>query len=322
MRVEDHYSDFEIAINPPYKMEIRTDFPVLYESEDCASFFKNLCKLIEDVEEDSPSINIMYSQKDPNTFPDYIDGAKTFVADVKGYVAEFGDEINLRFRDDIFETVSLNRSSRYPLGQILTKRQLYTMPEQEIKPGGIFAGEKFILIDHCVDKGGTLTNMTDFIEHNGGKVLGALVENFVSSFVDDKGYYLPQRDASRKEISRTCSQIKLRDINNVKLSKEFLEAGHNNKRLKQLAATFSLSLKLFKDVERSPERCIVAFEKALNRHGNSLLALTDTQCRAMASRMENTCSNSFYETFKYLQETEPCSISKCPPYSPILKMEC
>jgi len=317
--MDKNYSDFELAINPPYKMEVKIDFPLLKESHDEDSILENLFNLIEKERWINPElerVNILYPQKDRNRFLGYKDSSDDYTIKVKKILSMNNIPVEVVFRDDIFETVHLNRSSHPSLVESFTKIQVYTMPECEFKEGGIFAGESFILLDHCVDKGGTFVNMAGFVEYNGGKVLGALTESFVSMF-DIATYSLQQSAPVPEDVSKSFTNLTYEEIEAAEVPVSFLKERHNNKRVKHLAAAFNRSAKEY-GKETTPEKCIIAFEKMLNKHGSSVFTLTNKECLNIAHRMGEFASESFINILLDLNREKVNPRVNCPPYSPLI----
>ena len=158
--------------------------------------------------------------------------------------------------DAIYETVHLARSEDHTSKHALFKRQFYSIDPSLQKGACPLIGsdnigkEYFIVVDAVAEQGTTMASLISYITHNGGVVLAAIASS------DN----LVQRD------STPASDIK--------------DPAKNTGRIPDIARAFSESARN-DGLEYTPEQCIDLLEKKLNVCGNSLLSLTNGECKRL-----------------------------------------
>ncbi len=268
----------DIVTNPPTRREIRPDFPNTFDVRLDRSM-DSLVSLIENkLSEKSSSLQniervyIVYPQKHPKRFPGYQDKNSGVPFILSLLLKYHFPKISWPLADSVVETVSLNRSFDQGSFHALTGKQVYEVYEKKrfcslfssqnpfVTSKGECSNPHFIIFDHVVEQGTTAANMMSFLEHNGGEVLA------VASHINPTP--LVQKDTRSK-------------YPNTHLYGEFSNPLRNTGRLPELAFAFCSSMKgRYEDYE-TPQKCMEAFEKALNGMGHSVFALTDGECKRL-----------------------------------------
>ncbi len=263
---KENYERFIVA-NPPMKRELRPDFPNAFH------LYGRMDPFIEFINEKSltqplKTIYIAYPQKHPEMFPSANDFNTDHVRDTQEFLKEQCPRVNWRIADSIVETVDLDRSSDTGSLHALRGKQIYGLYKEKDSrslfssenPFVTFRGKPsnpyFIVFDHMMDQGTTLSNMTSFLEHNGGNVLA------VGSYGEEA---LVQQDTRSK-------------YPDTHLSGEFANPLRNTGRLPELANSFYCSVSAAYIEYDTPQKCMEIFERALNDIGHSVFALTDSEC--------------------------------------------
>ena len=315
--------------NSPYREEIRVDFPPILElrgsvdllREDISSILENN-NLANDTH-----ISIVYPQKDLEVFRDLRHRSDLYVDQVFQALRAANNFVNWKFRSDVFEDRALERSEDQSVVYALTCKQQYSIKGYEFRDT-IFQGENIIVADHSIDSGTTIANIVSFIEQNGGNVLAAAALSFStmkdvcvdSNFIElySETY---KSAAERGNISQSATvpyedQFMRQEPEDIPAI--FLQESRNNKRLVHLANAFSLASKR-EGINKSSGECIVAFEKAINRHGNSVFALTNNECAKISYAMlKDNNGFEFSNLINSLNKIKVDSFIKTPPYSPLV----
>lgn len=297
--------DTEVLTNPLVRQDIRPDFPRTIHAHDIGKILKvvrqELLKqgtTLAKVER----INIAYPHKHPVLYPGYRDQATNGARRLKERLSEKGYGVYWAVADGICETVHLGRSENQTSIHALMSRQIYDIhkPIQYDPIPFIDAPrqkkEFFIVTDWAIEQGTTIANMINYIEHNGGHVLAAVTESTPSSFTQESSFW-------HKKAS---------------LSSSFNTSARNTARLGQLAYIFSKSARQ-EGIAWLPEQCLTIFNACLEKHGNSVFALTDGECKRLIDTIRGVDTmghgHSFYQSFISILKTldpelDPLSISR------------
>ncbi len=272
--------------NPPSRNWIRTDFPRAMNVWDKNLITETIDKELEKCGvrfKDATRINVAWPHKHPDT--GYKDNAIEAVEIFQDHMGLVLPWISWVKADAIYEHKKLNRSCDQSSLHALTQRQTYSVDtslQQEFSPffdrGQPKNNEFFVLVDHCIEQGTTMANLKDFIEYNGGRVLAVLV----SGFIYNEG---------------RLAQVSSSDPDRFSLMAGLGESADKAGAIPEIAHAFAKAAmgKGYQVLEKSRSRemsaqkikvkssCLQAFEKALKPYGNSLLSLTDSECRRLIS---------------------------------------
>jgi hypothetical protein len=280
--------------NPDIKGEIPVDFPEIGSISTVSRQVINGLKRLG-VSKHHPSlvVHIAYPHKNPALYPNHYPTARecayTLLRELKASTSL--SNITFRVADEICENVKLGRSHNQTVVHALTGRQIYDMHlapdavvpeyllEKRNKPQ---PKDLFLLVDHMSEQGTTLTNLMSYVHHNGGHVLAALA------------------GGSKAKIKQ------VRTSNARNLSAPFNDAARNTGRLEEMAQHF-VDCEKTAGQNRTPQECMVAFERALNDCGNTVFALTDVEC-------ERVLKMPFGELMQSLSQAAPKQVRQaCAP---------
>ncbi len=265
----DLSSPYRPLSNPRGRFEIPVDFPAT-AYVDKEGVLPTLHKALEKRGmrlEDLPRINVAYPHKDPRKFPGYDSQATPRAFVVAGALRTAFPKMECVMTDGIVDTVHLGRSENQASLHALTRRQIYTFyPDIQKQPlpfvdPGNKEKEYFVIADRDFAQGTTVANMMNFIKANGGEVLAV----FASA------------------VGRPVAQRREAAPPDLGLPGIFTDTARNNGRAPALAAAFARSAAR---KGWSPAHCLELFEKALNRRGNSILALTDGECERLLDSLQ------------------------------------
>jgi hypothetical protein len=230
--------------------------------------------------EDVPRITIVYPHKHPEKFPKHANEATRIAAQVQRTMAAAAPQTQWIMADGIVEDRHLDRSGDQSSFHALTGRQHYTLhvPSQREPLPFALAGaegekrerELALMVDTCCEQGSTIANFMSFLNANDADVFGVAL-----------GFTRYGTEIAQKRTDAGPHGAGLRGV--------FADAARNNGRAAELAAAFSQSARKTR-LTWEPEECLDRFEAALNRCGNSLLALTDGECQ----RLRDTVSYAYH----------------------------
>jgi hypothetical protein len=265
----------EMAMSP-FRVALPVDFP------DTIAIYNGARHLVSAIDQqlnkhgtsltEVKRINLAYPHKDPTLFPGHYDNAKNTISSLQQMLSDAAPK-NVQFYvvDEMVETVKLGRSEDQSSVHALTARQVYKIADdpQKDKPFHFKdpetgKGEFFLVVDGCVEQGTTLANIASYIALQGGTVLGAITSN------------------EQKLVQRDTATVVEREL----VGERFRDPDRNTGRLVQLAESFAKSAA--KDgIRLSAEKCLDIFEGRLNLFGNSVVALTDGECKRIIETMES-----------------------------------
>lgn len=323
----------EYSLTPPYRFEIDARFPAVIKIvQDVDILREKISKAVASYQDRKHlKINIVYPQKNPKVFKKYRNHNHMCINKMFNSLSAARPDIEWVLRDDIYENVSLERSEDQSVVHALTSRQEFSIGDKKkfkLSEKLEFSKELFFVADHTIDSGTTIANTMSFIEYNGGKVLAAtnLHSTYVKEFYSlNKFIDIYSSDYSSREecyISQSKPydyEDNLIGTNHGDIPYSFLRHGSNNKRVAQLANVFSASSQREGENQTTGE-CIVAFEKAINRHGNSVLALTNHECAKISCAMLR--EDNKFEFSNLIKELNSVRVKRDvvpPPYSPLVK---
>lgn len=278
-------------VTPRYRRELRPDFPEIVHCVPSLGLtsHESLAKLIETVQgelkrdgmrlKDLERLNIAYQQKDPDLFPGHENKAEHEAISLKDLLAaQLPGRTKAAVDASIVETVHLNRSTHHSALHALTGRQIYNIRD-DLGTAPLLADKNstavpyYIIIDRTIEQGTTMANMISFIEHQGGRVLAVAGAGT---------QYLAQRD--------------LRDPHDdINLSRAFTTPARNTGRLAGMATI--LARENDWPEATTPQNCLEALDRALQRHGGSLYALTDGECQAIMETVGKVGSRNNFPNF-------------------------
>lgn len=263
--------------NPPVRRELRADFPGTLNNWGAADVLKTI---EAELGKHGTSlgrvgrITVAYPHKHPEIFPMHFNAAKGSAENLVGCLKTQAPQVRWILADGICEAIHLGRSENQTSLHALLRPQIYELHEASQKTPLPFLDpanketEFFIVADSGLEQGTTLANMISYIEHNGGKVLAA------------------STDAPTMHLAQTDFSI---SPHKPVLSGKFNAAARNNKSLPAIARAFSESAKR-SGHDWSPEECLEMFEQRLNTHGNTLFALTNSECMRLMITVRD-CAN-------------------------------
>jgi|GEM_PF-5248783 len=266
----------EMALNP-FRVALPADFP------DTFALYHGGRYIVSAIEEalkkhgtsltEVKRINLAYPHKDPSLFPGHYDNAKRTIDGLEELLSYAAPKtVQFYAVDEMVETVRLGRSEDQSSIHALTARQVYKIADdpQKDKPFHFKnpetgQGEFFLVVDGFVEQGTTLANLASYITLQGGTVLGAVTDNTQR---------LVQSYSASSRVERAL------------VGERFRDPARNTGRLVQLAESFSKSAAR-DNIPLSAAKCLDIFEGRLNLFGNSVVALTDGECKRIIDTLEN-----------------------------------
>ncbi len=262
--------------NPAVRVQLRRDFPNMIAMAETALLPRIEAELAKQGHTLASvgEINMICPQKDPDAHPGHHDPA---VAVLRVAAKKLQAEMAVRRlgrsapkiiqHDAIGELVHLDRSSgRGGIFHSLTRQQVFNVnaARHARHPTSFLAADTaprphyFVIVDWHISQGTTVANLASYITHNGGHVL-AIASLFNNRNLLPAGQKmqlseLPDHfDWLAPEFAQSASGAQAMAAIGYLLAKSAIEKGHQNIKVNGVLA----------DVER-----------ALNRHGHSLKALT------------------------------------------------
>lgn len=266
--------------NPDFRLQLRPDFPnVISMSE------KPLLDTIEaelakrgETLHSVGEINLVCPQKDPDIYQGHRNPALgVFRLAVRKLRAELKSrgvnpaKIKITPQNAICELVHLDRSSGRGVLHSLTRRQVYNVNAARAKrqPTSFLMHQDkphyFVVVDWHVSQGTTVANLSSYIAHNGGHVLAVASLFYSRNLLPDQ------------------NKLKLNEIPEDKswLAREFAQSASG------ADATASIGYMLARSAIRDGikgmgvNRALANVERALNRHGQSLKAMTHSEAYSL-----------------------------------------
>lgn len=271
---------------PSRRLPLRADFPSIFSLEKKnGKIRKNslgMKLLTREIEkelkqtgkqlEEKPRITIAYPHKRPSFFRGTPHRLVEQVYALRDSLMEVLPQIKWIIADGLCETKKLKRklSKNQNIEKTLKKRHEFKyFPDLQKEPL-LFADpenkeqELFVLFDDIYCQGTTAANMINFIEHNGGRVLGAIAGN--------QPLHFPRS---------------LRQENNSLMKTYFVNDAYNKGRIPELANLFLISAASSKRASGfSAEQCLDDVESILQKWGYSLTTLTDGECQHIKPYIE------------------------------------
>ncbi|MDI1226996.1 MAG: hypothetical protein PSY14_04850 [bacterium] len=277
--------------NPATRVEIPALFPPVIDTDNQFTLLQMIEKELGDKHgttlSEAGRINIVYPRKHPLKFPGHDNTAEFEAMKVWHMLQRAKPEVEWVFANALNELHKLGRTGNQTSVHALTAKQEYVVYDNATQQGASFRfgqpgndkKEFFIMIDSGFEQGTTMANLLNFIEANGGAVLGAAVSDQKSNTLQQKNTSIFDNNAER-----------------AGLRAEFNDVARNTGRVAEMALAFSASaLRDGKDI--SPQQAIDMFEEKLNKVGNSVFAMTDGE----ASRMIQTVKGSDEKSVPFLQ---------------------
>jgi hypothetical protein len=260
-------SQVRILTNPDIKVELPAGFPAPMPLE-YARFLRSLLRAELDKQgvciDEVKRITIAYPHKDARLHRHHPNSATRVAHDFAAAMRGHLPEIEWILASGIVETKKLNRTNRQNSVHALTQRQIFAVDTKAQKEPLPFLDvdnkekEFFVIVDSAIEQGTIVADLMSYIHHNGGLVLTVL---------------------AHKSYANTLSQQNPRKISyqDTGLVGVFADASRNTARLPEMAKIFAASAQA-QGHDMTPQQCLDLFEETLNSFGNSVFALTDTEC--------------------------------------------
>lgn len=269
--------------NPQQRVELPADFPPpLYTHYDIKLIAQQLDaelkkhgSSIEEVER----INIAFPHKHPGMFPKHENAADHSAQALYRQMEESPElsRIQWNIMDELVETRKLGRSENQTSVHALTAKQkyvFYTDPKKlptetsQLALMGDNRKEFFVVADWTSEQGTTFANLISHIRANGGVVLATFGAR-----------QLVQQQSSDEAKEK------------AKLPSKFTDPARNTGKLPDLALAFARSANI-EGKDWTPAECLEKFEQGLQRHGNSVFAMTDGEVTRVIDTMNGWADGS------------------------------
>lgn len=292
--------------NPETRAEIPADFPETispYSAEEALGLIKAQLEKRGTTLEKVKRINIAYPHKHKGIYPNHANSATQRAIAFQQKMQKIAPGIEWVLADALSERVHLDRSGDQSSFHALTGKQVYDVYMPAQKQPFPFADknrtekEYFVIVDNTIEQGTTIANLMSYIVHNNADVLMVQAD----------------RHAPLVQKRGTFDENNVVDVYSsgpVTLSPVFNSAARNNGRVPQLAVAFSKSAKEA-GIDWSPQQSIEKFEAALQRHGNSVFALTEGEATRLLGTIY-TEIDSFPALVKKLEKTGKPVKAKAP----------
>lgn len=258
--------------NPETRAEIPVSFPQTispFSTEEAVRVIEEQLALRGTSLDEVKRINLAYPHKHPGLFPFLKNAAEESVQSFRQRLSAARPDVDWVIAAAICERVQLSRSEDQSSIYALTTKQVYDVykPAQQqplpfIEKGNA-SREYFVVVDWTIEQGTTIANLMSYIRHNGGDVLMAAA--------DQHAALLQKRTAANDDVPG--------------LSAAFNAPARNNGRVPELAKVFAASARR-EGKDWAPAECIDKFEEGLQKHGNSIFALTDGECARLIKTIE------------------------------------
>lgn len=275
--------------NPSVRIALRSDFPNLIDMSETALLPRIEAELAKQGQtlESVGEINLVCPQKDPDVFPDHRNPAhgvfRLAVKKLRGEIAsrKLGKHApKVVVQDAICELVHLDRSSgRGGVLHSLTRQQVFNINAQRharhktsfLSHEAARKPHYFVVVDWHVSQGTTVANLASYITHNGGHVLAIaclfnsrsllpLPAKITVPGLPENLDWLAPEFAQPENSARTMAAI------GYLLAKSGYRNGHTDIKVNTA----------LRDVER-----------ALNRHGHSLKAMTQDEALRLFDNLQS-----------------------------------
>lgn len=277
-------------VNPAVRVALRPDMPPVIDRESTAHLLAVLkAELAKcgDTLQTAGEITIAFPQKDPDLFRSHVNSGKESAGFVAGAIrqaitdaGEDAAQLKLTIADAICETRHLDRSFRTGVMHSLTARQVFCVnarrhakkPIAFLDPARAGGRHYFVIADWLVSSATTMANLASFIEHNGGHVLAAVADC--------------QHLYRETEFLPSATAVEIRDMPDKKgwLSDAFADPARSDamERIAYLLAKSAWE----QGVKITANQALANAEKAVNRCGHSLKALTDPEFRSLVRDLQ------------------------------------
>ncbi len=291
--------------NPDVRVRLRADFPRV-----CSMQSESLLARIEDelakcgeTLHSIGEINLVAPQKDPDIYRGHRNPALPVLAIAKRKLRNelrargiAASKLKITRQDAICEMLHLDRSSGPGVWHSLTRRQHFNVnatryarnPTAFLSQGAEARKHYFVIVDWHIMSGTTVANLASFITHNGGHVLTAAVNK------NQKHRLIPdQQGLDYRGLPEGLEQH---------LSPQFLQSTCSARTMASLA--YHLCHGAFengvKDVRLN--KVLERAERALNRHGHSLMAMTHSEAYSLLETLQFDRTHSYKKLMKLGRE--------------------
>ncbi len=275
-------------VNPSMRQEIPADFPralAPYSGDEALQLIMaELKKRGVDIS-DITRINIAYPHKHPGLYPGHHNTAEERAFAFRERMEAVAPQIDWVIAEALVERVRLGRSENQSSFHALTGKQEYDIYLKIQHEPLSFAHkdrgrEFFVIVDSTIEQGTTISNMMSYIHYNGGDVLMTQGDHRVHI-------------AQKRDVANDVADI----------GAAFNNVSRNTGRLPELALAFSISARRH-GRDWTPRQAIEKFESALNKHGNSVFALTDGEVQHLVKNV-NGAKENFPALLEKLEKTAP-----------------
>ncbi|MBU0800074.1 MAG: hypothetical protein KKA05_03640 [Alphaproteobacteria bacterium] len=277
--------------NPPARLPLPPYLKTTLSSDDPEKLFKGIKEALAANGTNLSAverINIVWPHKHPKRW--HTNMATSAARDLADTLQCNYPRIKFTLAPALHETVHLDRSGNQSSLHALTGRQIYAVdPVLQDEEAPIFmpqprGPEYFILTDWMIEQGTTIANLASFIQHNGGTIL-AVADQYGDTT-------LRQKDALATRAERRALPSAMRAGQIPDLARTFRNA----------AAAAGMDMNAAQSVH--------AVESALQRHGRSLLTLTQGECTRLQYSLYG--KSDFPALLEKLNSTAPAPADKLP----------
>ena len=290
--------------NPDFRLQLRADFPdVISMSEKplLDTIESELAKCGETLESVG-EINLICPQKDPDIYRGHRNPAMAvFRLAMRKLRAEAKArgvnpaKLKITPQNAVCELVHLDRSSGRGVLHSLTRRQVYNVNATRAaqQPNAFLAGQPsakphyFVIVDWHVSQGTTVANLSSYITHNGGHVLA------VASLFYGRNLLPEARKLQLSEIPEDKSW----------LATEFAQSSSGADAMASIG--YLLAKSALRDGVKgmTVNKALKNVERGLNRHGQSLKALTHSEAYSLFDGLRSGYIS--YKSLMHMGRREP-----------------
>lgn len=274
--------------NPDFRLQLRPDFPAvisMVEQPLLPLIEAELAKCGQRLE-DIGEINLVCPQKDPDFYVGHRNPAlgvfrvamRKLRAEVKARgIAE--SKFKIVPQNAICELVHLDRSSGRGVLHSLTRRQVYNVNAKRAlrEPTAFLSAQQadkphyFMIVDWHVSQGTTVANLASYLRHNGAHVLG------VASLFYSRNLLPDQRKLTLSDVPEDKSW----------LADEFARSSSGANAMASIGYLLAVSAARDGIKKITVNKALANVERALNRHGQSLKALTHSEAYSLFDGLQS-----------------------------------
>lgn len=253
--------------NAEQRMPIRDDFPRIGFISD--SFFKDIEEELKKHGKDISQLNrlnIVYPHKDQRFYGE--NGSYSIAQELAEQIKERWPNIEAILCDSIIEKKYFNKTKEQNIMLTLASKQVFDVvsklqqtPLPFIENTNIDEPEYFIVADDFVESGLTASNLINYIEHNGGQVLGMCAYRRYGSA------YLQQTETPL-------------DPNFDRRTIQFENPKRHYGKIPEIVHAL-----LKHSDPMTPDECFERLDNALKKHNHSAIAMTDEESQGLLRKI-------------------------------------